>query len=260
MVEIISLWASLLLQAGHLWMRNMHLERGLSPGADKAQFVLQHKCIYSWFRKRAGQSPEWGIMICKGTWGSDFVRMNVRALYWPQWKGIQVLNGFITSSIIADEKQNKTGLLIHSLQGNITLSSPQESACNGKAAIRRKAISGQTWKSQMWEGTADPENRPGKAGMLDTLNHKSRAALLPPSSRSEVRHLLKIHRSMFAGVLCPFRAADVCALAVTSPAPGPQCSGSQQHATPSLLQLHGEKGPTKSLQYFSTPCDPWRTV
>lgn len=112
----------------------------------------------------------------------------------------------------------------------------------------------------MCEGTAVPENRPGKAGVLDTLNHESstfsRAALLPPSTRSEVRPLLRIHRSTFAGVLCPLTEADVCALAVASPAPGPWHGGSQKHATPSLLHLRGEKATTKSLLYFSTPCDP----
>lgn len=173
MAEIISLWASLLLQAGHLWMKSVHVECGLSHSADEAQFVLQHKCFYSCFRKGVRQSTEWRIMICKATWGSDFIPMNIRVLYWPQWKGIQVLNGFITSLIIADEMQNKTQFLIPSLQGNVTLSSPQKPACNRKAAIRRKAISGQTWKSHMWELTTVLENRPGKAGVLDTLNHKS---------------------------------------------------------------------------------------
>lgn len=42
--------------------------------------------------------------------------MSVR-VYGPWWKGIQVLNVFITSLITADEIQNKTRLLIHSLQG-----------------------------------------------------------------------------------------------------------------------------------------------
>lgn len=62
----------------------------------------------------------------------------------PQWKDIQVLNVFITSLIVADEMQNKTQLLSHNLQENITLSSPQELACERKVAIQRKAISGQT--------------------------------------------------------------------------------------------------------------------
>lgn len=65
----------------------------------------------------------------------------------------------------------------------------------------------------MCERTAVPENRPRKAGMPDTLNHKSssfsKAASLPPNTQSEVRPLLRIHRSTFAGVLCPLRAADV---------------------------------------------------
>lgn len=68
--------------------------------------------------------------------------MSVRTLYGPQWKDIQVLNVFIASLIVANE--NKTQLLRHSLQENITLSSPRELACERKAAIQRKAISGQT--------------------------------------------------------------------------------------------------------------------
>lgn len=45
------------------------------------------------------------------------ISMSVRALYGPWWKGIQVPNVFIASLITADEIQNKTRLLIHSLQG-----------------------------------------------------------------------------------------------------------------------------------------------
>lgn len=134
----------------------------------------------------------------------------IRALSCPQWKGLQVLNGFTAGSILADELQNKTQLLKHSWHGSTTLSSAQGAACSGKAALSRKAISGQTRVRH--SEAAVPEQQPGEAGVLATLDHShnpsSRAALLLPSPWL----LLRTHRNTFAGVLCPYEVADVCGL------------------------------------------------
>lgn len=90
--------------------------------------------------------------------------------------------------------------------------------CSGKVAIRGKAISGQTWKSQMWQGTAVTENRLGRAGICWTTRAEVPAEL-------EVKPILRTGRSTFAGVLYPLGVADVCALAVAALAPGPWHSG-----------------------------------
>lgn len=241
-------------------MRSTHTEHGISPIADEAQFVLQHKCLYRWFRKGAGQSAEWK-MICKRTWGSDFVPKNVRALYWPQWKSIQVLNHFITHLITADEVQTKMWLLTCTFQGNIKLPSPQEPACNGKTTISRKAISGQTWKSQIWEGTAVPENRPGKAGVLDMLNHSTAVSAEPLRSLPALcsrRSLCSGYTGAHLLVCCVQSGWQMLVLRLWPPLH--LLHGEVQHAMPSLLQLHGEKGLTMSLQHISTPCDPSRPV
>lgn len=187
-------------------------------------------------------------MNWSGNWRLDFVPMSVRTLYGPQWKDIQVLNVFIASLIVANE--NKTQLLRHSLQENITLSSPRELACERKAAIQRKAISGQTWNSQMWEGTAVLKNRPGRRAcwVLSTTQQQlqqscfwSEAGLC---SALTAVHLLVLHP--LGCRLAPFGCSRSCTCTTML------CH--QQHATLSLLQPRGVKDHRESVIFSNSLC------
>lgn len=97
----------------------------------------------------------------------------------------------------------------------------------------------------------------GRAGDTEPQEQQFQQSCFTPSKRS-VRGEASAQGSQEHVCWCvvSIGAADGCALAVASFAPGPQHRGSQQHGTPSLLQLHGEKGLSNSLQCFSTSCGP----